>query len=185
MIAWRVKGGGNHCLVKLSYWLWSGIFHEIDIINTTFTQTLREEGKKTKKEMCMWSGRNKAWNVSCHLASHGYPSPNTSENMKPQCHNENSFVYIIIEHNQHLEGEKRKKSKYTAPILINCQLAQSISTLCFYIWFGSEDKRKRWIQGKGALNKNKKHQNKTVLSLHPALIYFKKKKKDLMPQAKY
>lgn len=42
-------------------------FHEIAIINTTFTQTLREEGKKkkkpntkTKKEMCMWSGRNKA-----------------------------------------------------------------------------------------------------------------------------
>lgn len=88
-----VKYGGNNSLVRLSYWLWSGIFHEIAIINTTFAQTLRGEGKKQKKkEMCMWSGRNKAWNVSCNLASHGYPSPNTSENMKPQCHNENSFV---------------------------------------------------------------------------------------------
>lgn len=130
MIAWRGVGG-HHSLVKLSYWLCSGIFHEIATINTTFAQISREE---KKIEMWMWSGRNKAWNVSWHLASHGYPGPNTSENMKPQCHNENSFVYIIIEHSQHLRGENRKESKYTAPILtngiINQQLMFSHTIFC-------------------------------------------------------
>lgn len=89
-------------------------------INTIFAQTL--SGKNKIKCAC---GQEETKPEMCHAIWLGYPIPNPSENMKPQCYNENSFIYIIIEHNQHW-GEKKKKkekSKYTAPILRNCQPA--------------------------------------------------------------
>lgn len=60
-----VKYDGNHSLVRLSYWLWSGIFHEIAIINTTFAQTLRGEGKKQKKKKCA-CGQGETKPEMCH-----------------------------------------------------------------------------------------------------------------------
>lgn len=86
----------------------------------------------------MWSGRNKAWNVSCNLASHGYPVPNTSENMKPQCHNENSFIYIIIEYNQHLVEEKEVQTHSSHPDKLSAGIINQQLLLLHMILLGSK-----------------------------------------------
>jgi len=114
----------------------------------------------------MWSGRNKAWNVSCSLASHGYPDPNTSENTKPQCHKENSFIYIIIEYNQHLVREKRKRSPNTQ--LPSWQTVswhhQSAAYVFTYDIVRKSKGKKKDLQGKGILGKKKKNHHTQLSS---------------------
>lgn len=162
--------------------------------------------------MCMWSGRNKAWNVSCNLASHGYPIPNASENTKPQCHNENSFIYIIIEYNQHLVGEKRKRSPNTQlpswqTVSWHNQSAAYVFTYDF-VRKSKGRKKKKTFKGReyggGAEKNNKKtttndqtqffHFIQLLFTLTPLLqspfhlktAYFPKYGEyDLLPQAKY
>lgn len=120
----------------------------------------------------MWSGRNKAWNVSCDLASHGQPVPNTSENMKPQCHNENSFIYIIIEYNQHLVGEKRKISPNTQLLsrqTVSWHNQSAAYAFTYDLVTKSKEKKKKTFRGCKYFSRKIKN---TVLPFNPVLSYF-------------